>query len=243
MKLLGCVLLVLAFFSIALVPGVHSFENLIFEDYSTSYFVRGNTLLVEKEVILRNVGQSEYLVPGEIYFNVYERKGDSSVAPKIRDVSALQNNNQELETRIDTYDTHSTIAVRIWAPLSNQPNMQYRLSLSYEMDFRPKGFLFHEVVFPVETSSHTIVDRSTRMMLPTGYTVTYAPSADVSTDGLHTIVDWGSRSDLSLEYTFLPLPEQMPFRMVSVFWLTVLVFLGVLFIFLNLRRTSVSKKK
>ena len=241
MKILGCVLLILAFFVV--VPSVYSFENLIFEDYSTSYFVKGNTLVVEKEVIIRNVGRSEYLVPGEIYFNVYERRGDSSVAPSIRDVSALQNNDRSLDTRVDTHDTHSSIAVHIWSPLSNQPNMQYRLSLSYEMDFRPRGFLFHEVVFPVETSSHRIVERSTRMMLPTGYTVTYAPTADVSSDGLHTIVDWGSQSDLSLEYTFLPLPEQMPFRMVSVFWLTVLVFLGVLFIFLNLRRTSTLKKK
>ena len=234
--LLSCTFLFFLIFFASFVSA--NYELIVFEDYSTSYYVKGRTLLVEKELILKNTGNVA-AIPGEIHFRVSEQHGDSSRGPLIKDVVALHNANK-LDSRVDRYDTFSDVVVHIWSPLL--PDFEYRFTLSYEMDFRPKGVFFHEVVFPVEETTIPIRERDTRMMLPTGFAVTFAPNANVRSDGLYKIVDWGSRTDLSLEYTRLPMPQQMPFRMVSVFWLVVLVFLGTLFIFLNLKRSS-SKNK
>lgn len=213
----------------------------VFEEYSTSYFVKGRTMVVEKEIVLRNIG-SNVVIPGEMFFEISEQHGGNFRPATVRDSIALSGST-ELVSRITEHTEHTDVSVQIWNPIL--PGFDYTFSLSYEMDFRPQGVFFHEVVFPVERMRESIDvrNRNTRMMLPTRYSITYAPSADVSSDGLYKIVDWGSRTDLTLEYSVLPMPELMPFRMVSVFWLTVLVLLGALFIFLNLKRTKKSKKK
>lgn len=220
-------------------PFVNAFEVVVFEQYDTVYSVKGRTLVVEKDLVLRNVGTNP-IIPGEISFKLFEMHGDSSRSSNVRDVVALHNNNV-LDTRVDSHTDFSDVVVHIWNPLL--PDFDYSFSLSYEIDYRPRGVLFHEVVFPVEETTISINDRTTTMLLPRRYSVTYAPHAVLSSTSDNKIVDWGSRSELSLEYTIIPLPEQMPFRMVSVFWLSVLILLGVIFIVLNVKRTRTSSKK
>ncbi|MFW5852401.1 MAG: hypothetical protein ACOCUR_00045 [Nanoarchaeota archaeon] len=211
---------------------------IVFEDYETSYFLKDGVLTVEKEILIRNVGPSP-VIPGQINFRMYEQRGENTQPAIIKDVIALNNDN-EVESTVNTYDTYSDLVVHIWNPLL--PDYEYPLSISYDLEFSPRGIFFRELVFPVEETTIPVKDRYTRLFIPKSYSVTYAPSAEISSDSLYKIVDWGSGSEFAIEYTLLPFPR-MPFRMVSVFWLSVLVILGALFIFLNMKRSKKDSRK
>jgi hypothetical protein len=222
-------LLLLSFILVA--SAVQGYEVMVFENYDTSYYLKNGVLTVEKELSLKNVGNNP-IIPGEIHFRVYESNGDSETAAEITELTALTNN-RNLESRVETYDGYADVVVHVWNPIL--PGFEIPVSLSYDMKFRPRGILFHEVVFPIEETTIPIRESSATLYIPKRFSVTYAPFASVSGDSMYDIIEWDETDDLSIEYTILPFPK-MPFRMVSLFWLVVLMILGTIFIFLNMKR-------
>ncbi len=228
-KLLGisaCIFLVLLG-----MPVFADYEVFVFQEYDKTYTVSGDTLTVEMDLVLRNVGNTP-VIPGEISFRTYEIDGGSTVPSEINEVLA-QDNTGEIDSRVEESDEYSELIVHIWNPIL--PGFDHPISIEYEIDFSPSGILFNEVVFPIEETTIPIQDSSTEFLMPRRNSVTFAPDAEVTSDSLNTIVSWDRDRDLMLEYTILPLPR-MPFRMVSVFWLSILMILGVVFIYLNSRR-------
>ncbi|MFW6230632.1 MAG: hypothetical protein ACOC32_01265 [Nanoarchaeota archaeon] len=214
-----------------------AYDVIVFEDYETSYFLKDGKLEVENDVVLKNVG-SNPIIPGEIHFRIYS--GSEKVEPaKVSELVAMNNNN-ELDTRIEEYSEYADIVVHVWNPVL--PGFEFPISISYDVDFRPKGVLFPQIVFPVEETTVPVREKSVRVMIPERYSITYAPGADLSSDSLYDIAAWDDDDEPALEYSILPFPR-MPFRMVSIFWLTVLIILGAVFIMLNLRRPGSKKKK
>lgn len=221
----------LTFFLIALSASSFAYDVVVFEDYDTSYFLKEGKLSVEKRIRLKNIGKNP-IIPGELHFRVYEARGEKSYPVEVENLAA-SNNNNDLSTRVTKYKEYSDIIVHVWNPVL--PEFELPITISYDLDFAPKGVFFHEVQFPIEETTIPIRDSSVNFMLPKKYHVTYATTTEINEDGIYNIVRWINDDDLSLEYTLLPLPRT-PFRMVSVFWLSILVVLGVIFIFLNSRR-------
>lgn len=216
---------------LVLASAVQAYDVMVFDNYQTSYYLKSGVLTVEKQLSLKNVGNNP-IIPGEIHFRVYEKMGDTEKAAKITDLMALTNN-RNLESRVESYDGYSDVIVHIWNPIL--PGFEIPVTVSYDMEFKPRGILFHEIVFPIEETTIPIRQSDVTLYLPKQYSVTYAPLATIDGDNLYDIVHWQDTDDLSIEYTRLPFPK-MPFRMVSLFWLVVLMVLGTIFIFLNLKR-------
>ncbi len=221
-------------------PLVSAIETTVtFEEYEKTYYMEGDSLRVEKDIVMVNRLRSP-VVPGSVEFRMYEIRGRDIVPSQISEVYA-RDNSRELDTRVETHGDHTKLIVMVRTPLMQ--DYEFPVSISYEIDFNPSGILFHEVLFPIEETTNTVVDSTTRLVMPNRYRVTYAPDAEIEKDGMRQSIEWGGGTEIMLEYTRLPLP-QMPFRMVSVFWLTILLILGVIFIYLNSRRPdSPSKKK
>lgn len=235
---LSFVFLLLLFLPISSIFVSADFELIVFQEYDKTYFLDGNILRVEKDLVLRNVG-SNPVMPGDIRFRVYEVRGGNLVPSEIREIQA-SDNSRELDTYVEQFSEYSTLVVRVFNPLL--PEFDYQIRLSYEINFNPTGILFHEMIFPIEETTIPIRDSSTTFIIPNRYRITYAPNVEIVQDSMHRTIDWDSDDELVLEYTRLPLP-QAPFRMVSVFWLSILAVLGVLFIYLNSRRPDGKRKK
>ena len=233
---------VIACFLVLLVPlislSTYAYDVVVFEQYDTSYYLQSGKLIVEKDLILQNTGNNP-IIPGELHFKLYQQDGDKIEPAKITELVATSNAN-DLTARVDSFDDYSDLVVHVWNPLL--PGFNFPISISYEMDFRPKGILFHELAFPIEETTIPVQESSTSLMLPKQYKVTYAPSAEITEDNAYRVVNWNDDEEFAIEYTVLPLPR-VPFRMVSVFWLIVLLILGTVFIFLNMKRPNSKHKK
>jgi len=72
-----------------------SAEIVVFEDYKTTYTMKGDTLSVVKNLRLMNVGSSP-IIPGEIHFKISKDEGDSSVPPQIHNFQVINKFNKRL---------------------------------------------------------------------------------------------------------------------------------------------------
>lgn len=208
-----------------------AYDVVVFENYETSYFLKDGKLSVEKRVLLRNVGNNP-IIPGELHFRVYEQRGDKQIPVEIKNLVA-SNPSSQLTTRVTLYDDYSDVVVHVWNPVL--PDFDLPLTISYDLDFKLKGVLFHEVQFPIEETTIPIRDSKVDFMLPNQFSVTFTTGDVIAEDNMNKVVQWVNEDDLSLEYSRLPLPNT-PFRMVGIFWMTILVALGAIFIFLNAKR-------
>ncbi len=217
---------------------VEAFDVVAFQEYDKTYYLEGDVLRVEKDLVMRNIGNNP-IVPGEVRFRMYEVRGSTTVPSDIDEIYA-RDNSRELDARVEKYSDYSDLIVHVFNPIL--PGFDYPISISYELEFNPTGILFHEMLFPIEETTIPIRDSVTRLVMPNRYRVTFAPDTQIEQDGMRRTIEWDGDSELLLEYTRLPMP-QMPFRMVSVFWLSVLMVLGVTFIYLNSRRPDRKKSK
>jgi hypothetical protein len=202
-------------------------EIVVFEEYKTTYTFKDNTLFVEKNLKLKNVGASP-IIPGEIHFKVSQSKGNDIIVPKINNFIVKNKFDKTLDSRQIKTDKEMTLVFTIWDPLL--PRFHTDLTMTYEIDFKPSGLIFYDINIPEEKTTIPIRNSKTDFILPKKYSVTYAPDAKLELKDNQKIVSWDSTSNLKFEYSVIPLPS-FGFRMVNIFWFLVIVVLLIIFIF------------
>ena len=199
-------------------------EVVVFKQYDTKNFLDDGKLRVEKNIRITNGGTNP-IIPGELHFKVYEFEGKDQVASQIENLYA-HNNQNKLTANVIKKGDYSDIVVDVWNPLL--PDFEVPITITYDLLYKQKGVLFHELNFPVEETTVPISSSSIKLYLPKNFYVTYAPNAEISDTDMYKVVEWDdTEKDLTVEYTRLPLPKMM-FRFSTMFWLVVItILLGV----------------
>lgn len=198
-------------------------EVVVFNDYVTHTTLKDDRLLIEREITLKNVGKNP-IIPGELHFKLHEIKKNERVPSVVRDFKAQNDYQQELKTRTIEGREETDLVISVWEPVL--PQFSYRIKLSYELEFKTKGLLFYELNVPLEETSIPIRNNRHNLYIPSGYHVTYAPNAVVSSvsrnQNAYEMVSWENRESMVIEYSRLPLPK-MGIRAVNIFWGVVIV--------------------
>lgn len=204
-------------------------EVVVFTKYDTKNILDRGKLKVEKNIEITNRGTNP-IIPGELHFKVYEFKGSKQVASEIDNLYA-HNNYNKLSSHVVKGKDHSDVVVDVWNPLL--PDFDIPVTITYDLFYNQKGILFHELNFPVEETTVPIASSSIKLFLPKNLFITYAPKAKVSQDSMYKIVEWeDTDEDLTVEYTRVPMPR-MPFRISTMFWLTIIFVLVGVTIYFN----------
>lgn len=200
-----------------------SAEVVVFKSYVTKTKLEKDSLHIDREIILQNVGANP-IIPGELHFKLHEVKKDARVASSVSNLGAVNDFDKELKTRKVETKEETDLVVSVWEPVL--PKFTYNVLLSYDLKFKPKGVLFYEINVPLEETTIPIKDQTQSLYLPSKYHVTYAPDAEVKevNEGgkKYKVVTWKNREDMVVEYTILPLPK-MGIRAVNVFWIIVII--------------------
>lgn len=218
---------------IFLLSSVVSAQVVVFDRYHTTAVIGKDTITIERDVRLRNVGKTP-IIPGELHFRLYERRGDEKVPIAVTDFTAASGRGESLGTTVSERSSETDLSVQIWNPLL--PGFSYEFSMQYTMDFDPSGVLFYEITLPREETTIAIQNEETSFVLEDGYHVTYAPGGEIGTLSGNTVVNWeGSESSRVVEYSRLPLPK-LGIRVVNVFWIFIITILIGLFAISVLRK-------
>ncbi|MBD3209376.1 hypothetical protein GF367_03070 [Candidatus Woesearchaeota archaeon] len=209
-------------------------EVVVFDEYDTTMDYQQGKLSVTKHLRLKNVGPNP-IIPGEIHFKVsQERKGESS-APTIDSFSVVNKYNKELDTRQYASDTEVDLVFTVWDPLL--PDFFYDMTMTYSLDFDPRGVLFYQVVLPEERTTIPISKATTTFNLPKRYHVTYlAPEGEVAAAKEVTSVTWKVKDSYAVEYSVVPFPR-LGFKAVNVFWILIII-LFLLNLFFRLKKKA-----
>jgi hypothetical protein len=199
-------------------------EVVVFKNYMTKSTLGPGELHIEREIILQNVG-SNPIIPGELHFKLHEVDKGEKVASKVSNLGARNVDiNKELKSHMIEGKEETDLVVSVWEPVL--PKFTYRVSLSYDLEFSPKGILFYEIKVPVEETTIPIKDNLQSLYLPSKYHVTYAPDATVTLEDIgnqkYRVVTWQNREEMIVEYSLIPLPK-IGIRAVNVFWGVVIV--------------------
>ncbi|MFO7711463.1 MAG: hypothetical protein R6V53_06865 [Candidatus Woesearchaeota archaeon] len=194
-------------------------EIVVFQEYDTTFTLEDDILTVEKELRLKNVGSSP-IIPGEIHFKVSQQGKDGNIPAQVYDYSVIDRNEEDVDTEKIVGKDATDLVFTIWEPLL--PKFYYDFSMTYKMDFKTKGILFHEIQVPEEQTTIPIKESTTSFQLPKSNHITYAPEGDISKTEDYRVIEWDDKSALQFEYTFLPLPKT-PVRMINIFWVTVIL--------------------
>ncbi len=234
-------ILLLTIFSLfALIP-IAQANTVVFERYDTTATIQGDTILVERDVRIKNSGLTP-IIPGEVHFRLYEQRGDTKTPIVVNNFRAHSETSGDLTTRVMERGGETDLSVHLWNPLL--PNFYYDFTMTYEMEFSPSGILFYEIRLPREETTIPIVNENTEFYLDRRYSVTYAPDGTVSsgTPTGNTVVSWDRNSDNRVvEYSRIPLPT-IGVRAVNVFWIIIIMLLVGVFI-LSLKRSKSSGRK
>ncbi len=228
------------FLLVALIPIVQA-NTVVFERYDTTATIQGNTILIERDVRIKNSGLTP-IIPGEVHFRLYERRGDTKIPIPVTNFRASSEIAGDLTTRVQERRGETDLSVHLWNPLL--PNFHYDFTMSYEMEFSPSGILFYEIRLPREETTIPIVNENTQFLLDRRYSVTFAPDGVVQsrTPTGNTIVSWDRTStERVVEYSRLPFPT-IGMRAVNVFWVIIIILLVAVFV-LTLRRQRSSGRK
>lgn len=200
-------------------------EVVVFNSYETESYLQKDKLLIERAIVLQNVG-SNPIIPGELHFKLHEIRKGEKVASEVSNLQAANDLGRELKSRQVETVQETDLVVSVWEPVL--PKFTYKVLLSYDLRFRPKGLFFYEIKVPVEQTTIPIRDNRHSLYLPAKYHVTYAPGAEVTTvqKGSENLrkVTWSNREDMLVEYSRLPLPK-MGIRAVNVFWAMIIAIL------------------
>lgn len=225
---LACVLLVGSF--LVLVSPVIAAEVIVFDNYDTTFSITGGKLIVEKELRLKNVGNSP-IIPGEIHFKISQEGGKDS-SPDITNYVAINSEGNELDTQLFTSESEASLVFTVWDPLL--PNFFYDVKMSYEFDFKPKGVLFYSVILPEERTTIPIKQFESTVILGKSKHFTYAPNAEVESTSRGREATWDEQSLIDFEYSIIPIPK-LGFKAVNLFWIVVM-FILVIQLFLKVRK-------
>ncbi len=208
-------------------------EVVVFKSYETNSRLEKDNLHIDRQIVLQNVGDNP-IIPGELHFKLHEISKDKKVASEVSNLGARNDLNAELKTRKVETKEETDLVLSIWEPVL--PKFTYKVFLSYDLKFSPKGVLFYEIKVPIEETTIPIKDNKQSLYLPAKYHVTYAPDAKVTTvqqgSEKFRVVTWENREDMIVEYSVLPLPK-MGIRAVNVFWIVVIIILLVSTFFIH----------
>lgn len=206
----------------AMILPIISGEVVVFEKYDTTMTYNNGKLLVTKELRLKNIGDNP-IIPGEIHFKISRQEKDKEVAPKIDKFSVKDKFGKELETRTIKTDKETDLVFTVWDPLL--PDFFYDMTMTYELEFNPKGVLFYQVLLPEEKTTIPIKSAKSTFVLPKKFHVTYAPEGEVSSEEGHPTVVWNTKDKYEVEYSVVPFPRT-GLKGAHVFWiLIILIFL------------------
>ena len=235
------ILCILTFLLLGLMVPLVQANTVVFERYDTTATIQGNTILIERDVRIKNNGLTP-IIPGEVHFRLYEQRGDTKTPIPVTNFRAHSQNTGDLTTRVTERRGETDLSVHLWNPLL--PHFHYDFTMTYEMEFSPSGIFFYEIRLPREETTIPIVNENTVFNLDRRYSVTYAPDGVVSsnTPTGNTVVSWDRASgDRIVEYSRLPLPA-LGVRAVNVFWIVIIILLVTVFV-LSLRRSQSSRRK
>jgi hypothetical protein len=212
---------------LSFLSSVMAVDIVYFDSYNTENILDDGRIKVTKELALGNEGNNP-IVPGVMHFEVYEYDGDKKVASQVENLYA-HNQGERLSVSLEKKDEYTDIIVDVWNPLL--PEFKFPMTITYDVLYDEKGIVFHELYFPVETTTVRVNQGKMVILIPKKYHVTYAPKADVSKDDLYTIVSWDNPDyDVMIEYSSLPLPR-MPFKSSTLFWFIVIIFLSMITVY------------
>jgi len=228
----------LLWFSLALllvfVPVAHA-NVVVFDRYDTKATITGNTITIERDVRIKNIGQTP-IIPGEVHFRLYQQRGDTKSPIVVTNFEAYSARGEQLTTRVLDRSTETDMSVHLWNPLL--PNFFYDFTMTYEMEFEPSGIFFYEIRLPKEDTTIPIVNENTQFFLDRKYSVTYAPQGEVSALSGNTVVSWDKQSDSRIvEYSRIPLPT-IGVRAVNIFWMIIIVLLVTVFMLTLMRKRN-----
>jgi hypothetical protein len=223
----------LYFLMVALAATAVLGEVVEFKNYQTKTTLEDGQLGIEREIVLQNVG-SNPIIPGELHFKLHEIRKGEKVASKVSNLGAGNDFGKELKTRQVEASEETDLVVSVWEPVL--PKFTYKVLLSYDLVFRPRGILFYEIQVPVEETTIPIKDNKQMLYLPAKYHVTYAPGATVAVedkgDSSYRVVTWQNRDEMVVEYSIIPLPK-LGIRAVNIFWAVVIIMLMITTFFIH----------
>ncbi len=198
-------------------------DVIVFNNYETTTTLQDGHLQIEREITLLNVG-SDPIIPGELHFRIHELKNGEYVGSQIRNVQAHDDYGEEIDSRLVEGEEETQLVLSHWEPII--PQFNYNIHLNYEIVFEAGGFLFSELIVPVEETTIPIRNSENKIHIPERYSVTYAPDADVriieKENGKYTEVSWDGLEQMPVEYTVLPLPR-LGVKAVNLFWGVIIV--------------------
>ncbi|MFP4403227.1 MAG: hypothetical protein ACLFPJ_02670 [Candidatus Woesearchaeota archaeon] len=206
-------------------------EIVVFNNYETTIHLQDGKLHVIKELTLENVG-SDPIIPGELHFKIHELKKGEKIPSEILNFNTINGRDQELDSRVIEGNTETDLVVSVWEPIL--PKFSYKIFLTYDIVFEPKGFLFYEFNVPTEDTTIPIKKNQNIVLIPSNYKVTFAKDASVSQvtkdDKKFSEVKWTNTGNMVLEYSKIPLPKT-GVKAVNLFW-SVIIILTILATFI-----------
>lgn len=228
-KLFLISLIMLVSFLVFVTPSIAT-EVIVFDKYDTTFTLKGGKLIVEKQLRLKNVGNSP-IIPGEIHFKI-SQEGTKNAAPEISNYVAVNAENKELDTQFIRTDNEASLVFTVWDPLL--PNFFYDVTMRYEFDFNPKGVLFYSVILPQERTTIPIKQYESTVVLSKANHFTYAPGAQIQTSENGREATWDEQTAIDFEYSIIPIPK-LGFKAVNLFWIIIMLLL-VVQLFLKVRK-------
>ncbi len=206
---------VILFVAIAIFSSHVFADVVVFEKYKTTFTMDGDKLKVYKKLRLMNIG-SNPIIPGEIHFKLSKQEGNEIIPVEISDLAIIDHYDREMTSNLNKGSKETDIIFTIWEPLL--PKFFYDFTITYKIDFEPKGLLFYEINIPEEKTTIKIKQKETEFLLPKKFHVTYAPDATVDVKDKSRVIQWATSSNQNFEYSLIPLPK-IGVRMVNIFWI------------------------
>ncbi|HDP73994.1 MAG TPA: hypothetical protein ENN46_03520 [Candidatus Woesearchaeota archaeon] len=199
-------------------------QVVVFDNYESTYTYEDGYIEVNRVMRLKNVG-SNPIIPGEIHFRIYSMEGNSPKGPEITGLRIYDNKDVTIESRVAQADDSTKIIFTIWSPLL--PTFFKDIYMTYKVPFKPAGVLFYELDIPPEETTISIREKSTSLMLPSKYHVTYAPEALVASEGnLRKVQQESLTGNFLVEYSRIPIPTKN-IRGSVIFWGMLIVVLSL----------------
>lgn len=198
-------------------------EVIEFSEFKRDVTYDDGVLYVKTTALLKNTAPYP-IIPGELHFTLFERSGFETHSVPVSDFTVVGLNNKNLETYIDTGSFDSDLYFLVWEPVL--PGFSYPLTITYTIDFKPKGLLFYNIELPIEETTIPIRKKTLTFSLDSSYFVTYATQgAAVTKLPDQKVVSISDTHTIRVEFTHLPLPK-LPVMMVHVFWMILLIILA-----------------
>lgn len=219
MKRKSTLLAVIALLHLLVLP-LAAAEVVVFQKYDTTMEYKDGTLHVTKELRLKNTGSSP-IIPGEVHFKLSKEKDGEAIPPEVSNFEVVDRYGNDLDTQKHVSKKEVDLVFNVWDPLL--PDFFYDMTMTYDIEFKPRGILFYHIVLPEEKTTIPIKGATTTLKLPEHYHVTYASGdSEVSSEEGATAATWDEKGNYNVEYSVIPFPR-LGFRAVNAFWALIIV--------------------